>query len=205
MNKLEIIHKTITDFCIDFVNNPYLCYTEHGQHALFYTKLYTAFPETELYDMWQQQKVCLLQKEYPTAGKLGKPQRQHWDVSVLSQPLSANTVHIHSYDYFELLAAIEFGLNEPKEHLKEDMRRLDHPDSNVANGIIVHLYRLSESGLKFSGRDWTSRSKRIVTLQEVIALTVNSSCEVYYSLFESTNPQKNGVWHIIRGKAKKLY
>jgi len=70
MNILEIVYQTIAAFCVEFVDHPYLCYTEHGQHALFYTKLYSALPEELRYATWQQQKICVLQKEYPTAKNL---------------------------------------------------------------------------------------------------------------------------------------
>jgi hypothetical protein len=30
----------LVEFCKDFIDHPYRCYTEHGLHALFYTKLY---------------------------------------------------------------------------------------------------------------------------------------------------------------------
>jgi len=200
---LETIRKTITEFCLEFVRNPYLCYTEHGQHALFYSMLYNALPEQRRYVTWQSQKVCVLQKEYPTAGKLGKPQRQHWDIAILkSSPESIQQEN--GYDYLKLLAAVEFGMNEDEEHLKDDIARLCHPEANLEHGFIVHLYRLSESGNLFSGRDWSFRSPRIVTLEKVRELSAGKSIEIFYALTDNTAPGKLGVWHIEGGVLNKI-
>jgi len=78
-----IVHQVAKEFVLEFIANPYLCYTEHGQHARFYTMLYNALPAEQRYTKWGANTVCVIQKEYPTAGKLGKPQRQHWDVAVI--------------------------------------------------------------------------------------------------------------------------
>jgi len=80
---IAVVRKTVVDFCKDFIQDPYLCYTEHGQHALFYTMLYNALPPDQRTATWEGRSICLLQKEYPTAGKLGKPTRQHWDIALL--------------------------------------------------------------------------------------------------------------------------
>ena len=121
MEKIEFLRKAITDFCVEFVSNPYLCYTEHGQHALFYSMSFNALPEQQRYLTWNNQKVCVLQKEYPTAGKLGKPQRQHWDIAVLKNPPESIGTK-SSYDYLELFAAIEFGMNEVQECIQSRKR-----------------------------------------------------------------------------------
>ena len=84
----QIVRQTIVDFCCEFVRNPYLCYTEHGQHALFFSRLLAAIPESQRHGFWREQKVCLVQKEYATASRLGKSRRQEWDVPVLKSPLS---------------------------------------------------------------------------------------------------------------------
>jgi len=193
MRMLELIRKTLTAFCLEFVRNPYLCYTEHGQHALFYSMLFNALPEQQRYLTWNHQKVCVLQKEYPTAGKLGKPQRQHWDIAVLKSP--PESIHEKSaYDYLKLLAAIEFGMNEASEHLEDDISRLCHPEANLEHGFIVHLYRLSEGGKLFSGRDWSPKSPRILTLEDVQKLSVGKPIEIYYGLVDSTGKHNSGLW-----------
>jgi hypothetical protein len=204
MDILKIVRQTIINFCSEFVNHPYLCYTEHGQHALFYSKLYFAIPEQLRYAMWQQQKVCIIQKEYPTATNLGKPQRQHWDVGVLATPLTSQKVGSEMYDYFNLLTVIEFGMNEAKEHLIDDIKRLDHVQSNTAQKFIVHLYRLSNPESKFSGRDWSSKSARILTAKQVGDLNIGSSVEIYYAMADSTGKYENGVWHIKNGRFSRV-
>ena len=122
---------------------PYLCYTEHGLHALFYTHLFNALAPTDRYLLWHGQLVCAIQKEYPTADALGKPQRQHWDVAVIRNPPQCLAGMPHSYDYLRLAAVIEFGLNEASDHLEDDIQRLSHPGGDVDQGYFVHLYRLT--------------------------------------------------------------
>ena len=41
---VEVMRDTLTAFCKEFVAQPYLDYTEHGQHARFFTRLYNALP-----------------------------------------------------------------------------------------------------------------------------------------------------------------
>ena len=82
----KTVEDTIEKFCAEFVTHPYICYTEHGQHARFYSHLYGALPEKRRYVDWKQKKVCSLQKEYPTAGALGKTRRQHWDIALIKSP-----------------------------------------------------------------------------------------------------------------------
>ena len=197
MNKLKIIHQTITGFCKEFIDHPYLCYTEHGQHALFYSKLYRVLPEDQRYITCQQQKVCIIQKEYPTADKLDKPRRQHWDIAVLQD----NAIQ---YDYINILAAIEFGMNEAEEHLAEDIRRLEHTEANVENGIVVHLYRLSKAGQQFSARDWSPGSSRILSLEQVRKLSEQTAIEIYYGMVDLTESYDNGIWFIKNGYISKI-
>jgi hypothetical protein len=87
MKMLETIRKTIIEFCLNFATQPYLCYTEHGQHALFYSMLYNKIPEEQRYVTYKSHKICALQKEYPTAGLLGKLKRQHWDIAIIKTPV----------------------------------------------------------------------------------------------------------------------
>ena len=60
----EVIEQTLKEFCLDFLRNPYLCYTEHGLHALFYARLYIALPPADRYLTLDERQVCVLQKEY---------------------------------------------------------------------------------------------------------------------------------------------
>jgi hypothetical protein len=204
MKMIETIRKTIVEFCKDFVSHPYLCYTEQGQHALFYTMLYNVIPEEQRYVTFKNQKVCVLQKEYPTAGKLGKPQRQHWDIAILN----SNPESIHdksrSYDSLNLFAVIEFGMNESREHLRDDIERLCHNEANLENGFIIHLYRLSESGNRFSNRDWSSKSPRIMTTEDIRQLSVRKPVEIYMAVTDSTRIYSPGVWRIKNGAVLEI-
>jgi hypothetical protein len=204
-NQNDVIRKAIQDFCLEFYEHPYLCYTEHGQHALFYSMLYNALPPEQRYAEWQGKRICVIQKEYPTAGNLGKPQRQHWDISVIKTPLEclAGTSR-YSYDCLKLAAAIEFGLNECLEHLLDDVNRISHADANVEHGFIVHLYRLSKAGAKFSSRDWSPLAKRIASVEDIAQLTIDKKVEIYYGMADSTGKHTSGVWLIKQGEMTQI-
>jgi hypothetical protein len=204
MNILEIVRQNIVSFCLEYVKCPYLCYTEHGQHALFFAKLYSSLPEDLRYATYQHHKVCILQKEYPTATDLGKSQRQHWDVAILSVPLTSGIDGSKTYDYLKLAAAIEFGLNEASGHLEDDIERLGKSSPNVEQGFIVHLYRLSNAEQKISGRDWSQNSTRVLTHEQVSILSRGKSAEIYYGMADSTGKYNPGVWHIKSGQMSKL-
>jgi hypothetical protein len=155
--------------------------------------LYNVLPEEQRYFTYINHKICVLQKEYPTAGLLGKPRRQHWDIAVLKSPPEGDTGRARIYDYFKLYAVIEFGLNEPKEYLIDDIERLCHQEANLEHSFIVHLYRLSESGNLTSGRDWSSKSPQIMTAEDIRQLSVGKPVEIYLGLFDSTGMHSNGV------------
>lgn len=201
----DIIRRVTEDFCKEFIEDPYLCYTEHGQHALFYTKLFNAIHEDMRYISWRGNKVCIIQKEYPTAGKLGKPSRQHWDIAVIKSPPTSKKEGSRSFDYLSLDIVIEFGLNEDIEHLRDDIERISHSDSNVDFGILIHLHRLSTPGAPISGRDWSPKSKRIVKRDEIAELITGKELEVYYGLRDMTGNHETGLWLIeSNGEIKKL-
>jgi hypothetical protein len=201
---LEKIRETIIAFCLEFIQNPYLCYTEHGQHAQFYSMLFNALSDQQRYITWQDKKVCVLQKEYPTAGKLGKPQRQHWDIAVLKNPPESMAIK-SSYDYLKLFAAIEFGMNEGEEHLIDDIERLCHSEANLEHRFVVHLYRLSTGGRMFSGRDWSPNSKLILNPEQVQGILGISPVEIFYGLADSTGAFQSGVWNIKDGVVSKIF
>ena len=151
VNIKSIVENTIKEFCIEFIKNPYICYTEHGIHAYFYNRLYKNLPDESRYFEWDDKKICVIQKEYCMADACDKSQRQHWDISIIDTPPSFNFKLKPMYDYFTLNSAIEFGLNEGKVHLEDDINRICHPKSNVVNKYLVHLYRISDSREKDSG------------------------------------------------------
>jgi hypothetical protein len=196
----ETVRQIARQFCLEFIKNPYLCYTEHGLHALFFTMLYNALPADQLYTTWHHHKVCAVQKEYPTAGLLGKPRRQHWDIAVIKTPPQSLVDGIaSSYDYLKLAAAVELGMNEGEEHLTDDIKRLSHPDANVDQDFIIHLYRLSKPGTKLSDRDWSAASKRIVSKEVVAEIAAGRPVEIFYGLYDSTGKYTPGVWLIKEG------
>ncbi len=189
-----IISKAIEEFCIDFVNNPYLCYTEHGIHAYFYSNLYNTIPRDQKYVYVRDKKMCIIQKEYPTNHNLGKSKRQNWDIAVIA-PEQINTNSL--YDFLKLDSVIEFGLNEPLDHLKDDLERLSHQEANVRNKYVVHLHRISGNGMeRVSGRDWSPRSKRIVGLADITQIVVDSDVVIYYAIFDESNTLEMGVWKV---------
>jgi hypothetical protein len=202
---ISAVRSAVRGFCLEFVADPYLCYTEHGLHARFYTLLYHALPAEGRYTAWQGQQVCVVQKEYATAGNLGKPRRQHWDVAVIkSPPESPLGDRPLSYDTLKLAAAVEFGMNEAEEHLVDDIERLCHPDAKVEQGFLVHLYRLSRPGARFSNRDWSPRSRRILSPERVAELARGRPVEVYYGMHDSTGTHPSGAWRLSPGAAEPL-
>ena len=204
MDLTALVREAILSFCREFIEYPYLCYTEHGQHARFYRQLYQSIPEETRYLDWEGHKTCVIQKEYPTAGKLGKPQRQHWDIAVLQSPAESITEGPGAFDYLRLGAVVEFALNEGEEHLIDDIERLSHTDANLAQGFIVHLYRLSQPGSPISGRDWSPNSAQVLTAENIRWLSIDKPVEIYLAVSDSTNTHTNGIWRIIDGEVIRV-
>lgn len=194
------VKETILEFICEFIEKPYLCYTEHGQHARFYQMLYEALDPTQRYLTCMDQKVCAIQKEYPTASNLGKPRRQHWDIAILKSPAENVPGKKPSYDYLNLEAIVEFGMNVAEDHLKDDIERVCHTDANTDHRYIIHLYRLSKAGNQFSMRDWSPSSKQILTVAYVKELIpVGKSVNIFYGMYDDTDKSQNGVWLIKDG------
>ncbi len=152
------VEAVLRDFLRLFISNPYLCYTEHGLHALFYAHLYNALGQESLYFNFKGHIVCALQKEYATAHKLEKAKRQHWDIALIHKPENSDDI---DYDMMPLAAVFEFGMNSNLEHLIDDIQRVGHERANADHRYVVHLYRLSEAKTRFSGRDWSSRARDV--------------------------------------------
>ena len=74
-SQIEIVRRITKEFCLEFVENPYCCYTEHGLHARLFTRLYNALPDDQRYRCWDGHQVCVIQQEYPTAHDLDKSRR----------------------------------------------------------------------------------------------------------------------------------
>lgn len=204
----EVIEQTLKEFCLDFLRNPYLCYTEHGLHALFYARLYIALPPADRYLTLDERQVCVLQKEYPTADALGKPKRQHWDIAVLSNPPRSLPGKQPPYDYMRLAAVVEFGLNAAQDHLEDDIQRLRHPGANVDQGYFVHLYRLTAPKAKCSGRDWSNQSAQICSKEQVADLLAQTPLQTplrgYYGIYDAGGKYPSGLWFIAAGSVTQI-
>jgi hypothetical protein len=199
-----VVEQTLQEFCLNFLTDPYLCYTEHGLHALFFVQLYNALLPGERFVLWRGHKVCVLQKEYPTAGLLGKPKRQHWDIAVLKNPPECWPGKERSYDYLRLAAVIEFGLNEAEEHLEDDIARLSHSGANVDKGYFVHLYRLTAPNAKCSGRDWSNASAQICPKERVAALLAHRPIAGYYGIYDAGGRYPTGLWSVTDGNVTAI-
>ncbi len=198
-NDVELVRETIIEFCNEFIDEPYLCYTEHGLHALFYTRLLEKLKGQDLHFLtWKGKKVYTIQKEYRTATELGKTKRQNWDISVIKKPPTSN-IKETSYDYLELSVAIEFGLNEDIQHFKEDIRRLGHGDANIIDtAFVVHLIRLFEPKNRISNRDITKTNKNY---QEFTNIIQNYKKEFDKDTFDIQNRDINiEIYYAIAGK-----
>jgi hypothetical protein len=199
MKTNEIVNEVLESLTTEFIANPYLCYTEQGFHALFFTMLFNRLPPEDRYSQLGDKKVSIIQKEYPTFHKLKDTKRGHWDIAVLEAPLVP--LKAPSYDYLKVDSAVEFGLNESLRHLEGDIKRLNDMESNVTHKFIAHFYRLSEAE---SFRDWNPRSKRIVSSEEVAKRMKGTDIIAYYALDDRTHNLKR-AFRIVNGGAEELH
>jgi hypothetical protein len=207
----RVVEETIDDFCIFFFKNPYVEYSEHGIHALFFHQLYENFNSNEIprYGHYLNEQVCLIQKEYRMSGKCGGTKAAHWDVCVLKEPLeSRNDTNIqiksrpNSYDFLEINSIIEFGLKANLSHLNNDVDRLCHPECKARGKFIVHLERFSDS---FSQRDFPLNSKNeLPTKAQMIDLTKNNNVIIYYVRTNKNNKNDQRMWKFVNGNLTDL-
>jgi len=178
---IKLIEESLRKFCLEFLQSPYLCYTEHGLHAMFYHKLANAIPQDQIYIKFYNQKVCIIQKEYRTFSNLGKTKRQHWDIAILDKEALTSEKPDPEYDYLPLLSVVEFGLNEKEDHLLDDIARLSHIEANITGKrFVLHLYRISE---KFSSRDFSPRSRQMITAEKIqVELAQIRNVNVYFAI-----------------------
>lgn len=195
-------------FCREFVSNPYLCYTEHGLHALFYTRLFSAIPDKARYIEYRDHKVCVVQKEYPTAGRLVRSRRQHWDIALVKAPPVPKPELKPSYDYLRLSAVAEFGLNATLKHLEKDRDRITDTDANLERGFLFHFFRLSDGKSPVSGRDMSPKSKHFVSAESVLENAkerVNGwPVTLFLAIADQTKPHSNAAWCITADDTRKL-
>ena len=62
---VKLTRDELEGFCHEFLDHPYLCYTEHGLHSRFASRLYRAMPDGQQ-DLTVGYRICRVQKEYPT-------------------------------------------------------------------------------------------------------------------------------------------
>jgi hypothetical protein len=192
---LDLFRTELVAFCKEFLAHPYLCYTEHGQHCRFATRLYQAIPAGERYQILGGLRMCRVQKEYPTHRDLSRSRRQHWDVSLIAKSAELPRCRF-PYDHLPLAAVVEFGLNCKLNHLRDDIQRLSHPDSNVHQGFAAHLFRLSEARERPSARDWSPRSRQLHATDVIKPLLDKTTIEVYLGVSDPTNTNPSGLWRI---------
>ncbi len=190
----NLTRKELIAFCEEFLEHPYLCYTEHGQHCRFASRLYQAIPVGERYQTIGGLRMCRVQKEYPTHKDLSKPRRQHWDVSLIAK--ADEPPHCPAYDHLPLATVVEFGLNCDLDHLKDDIKRLAHPDSNVLQAFVAHLFRLSAPRERPSARDLSPHSGRLHATDVIQPLLLGTTVEDYLGVFDRTNTKPTGLWRI---------
>jgi hypothetical protein len=192
---IEVTRRALLDFCTEFISRPYLCYTEHGMHAMFFSRLYNLLLPENRYTAFNGLELCVLQKEYPTAHNLGKSKRQHWDISVIKTPVIFPS-RPNPYDYLPLAAVVEFGMNCSFSHLEDDITRLCHPEANVENRFAAHLYRLSSGTNRVSGRDWAPESSILCSRESIRLVLKDRPVEVFYGVVDETGTNKSGLWYI---------
>ena len=191
-------------FCHEFVRHPYLCYTEHGWHAYFFTLLYNSLPPASRYAEHKGHKICIVQKEYPTAESLGRSRRQHWDVALIDTPLRSIQNRVDSYDHLYLAAVAEFGLNARISHLANDIDRLCDVDSNVQGKFLFHFLRLSDARSRVSRRDISPASRKLMPIERLAELVANTTACLFVAVADQTANHENGAWFIKNGKIAQL-
>ena len=199
----------IGEFCLEFLEHPYMCRTEHALHALFFERLHRALGPAEQYVRHKDYRVCTVQKEYPTASPLDRSKRQNWDIAVLKTPGTGEEVQATScpagrceFDYLDLDSVVEFGLNEGIGHLIDDLERMSHPGSAIDSEgcFAVHLLRLSDA--PYSERDWSSRSARIVTPEQIQREVAQRGGAVFLASWRDTGSRE--AWLVSRDGCRGL-
>jgi hypothetical protein len=189
----EVVRCALEDFLTDFLESPYLCYTEHGMHALFYHRLMNSLPNESLHIRVGGRDVCAVQKEYRMGSDVGKSRKAHWDIAVLEKSQSAESENW--YDNLRLNSVAEFGLNSDGGHFEDDVERLSHELSGVLNCFIVNLYRYSKS---LTGRDWQNEHEAFVSPIEMNNTIRKHGNKVvaYFAMVDDTTGRRDGPYRI---------
>jgi len=194
----DIVEETIERFCFEFLDSPYLCYTEHGIHALFYHRFLERMPEERRIIKANGKDICIIQKEYCTWDKLIRTRRANWDIAVLCENQSGNRDKDHYwYDCLELNSVIEFGLNPGESnHVRGDVERLSHEKARVNRKYIVHLYRFSQATTR---KDWkTDKPKALVRPDKINDMIKENGNKViaYWALYNDKTGKGEGPYRI---------
>jgi hypothetical protein len=99
---------------------------------------------------------------------------------------------------------VEFGLNATKDHLVDDIKRLQN--SNIKNKFIVHLYRLSKP--KVSDRDWSPDSDQLLDIKDIKnipKLVDGKDVEIYFGRYDDTGRFQSEVWRLKDSQPQLLY
>lgn len=196
----RLVERAAEGFCKQFLRSPYLCYTEHGLQALFFYDLMSMLPEGRRFSEWKGKKVCVVQRQYRTPDNLGRSTAQHWDLVALRTPLESLPPRKTCYDFLGLSAIVEFGLNPVREHLVDDIDRLAHGSVSADRKFIIHLYRLSAPGKRFSERDLTPKSSQIVKVKQaqecLDARRKDPGITIFYGMSDLTGVFGSQLWRL---------
>jgi hypothetical protein len=106
------------------------------------------------------------------------------------------------YDHLKLAAVVEFGLNYGKEHVRGDIQRLAHADSNVGLRLAANLYRFTTAADRFCGRDWSPKARSICNRADLLdMLQEHPGVVVYYGV---AGGAETGVWRLSAEGEKPL-
>jgi hypothetical protein len=200
----SLTQQILVEFCKDFIEHPYRCYTEHGIHALFYTKLYNALPEAARYADVGGRKVCVVQKEYPTHDSIGRSRRQHWDIAVIKTPVALPEC-ARAYDHLHLAAVVEFGMNVGRGHLEDDIDRLSDKRANLDLPLAAHFYRFSPSSARVSRRDWAANAESRLRLEDIPSMfPPGSRAIVYFGVVGDTAAYPAALWRVTPDRVEQL-
>jgi hypothetical protein len=196
----RMVERAAEGFCKQFLRSPYLACTEQGLHALFCSDLLSMMPAGRSHPEWRGKKVCVVQPGYRSPDNLGRSKAQHWDIAVLRTPLEPLSPRKASYDLLRLSAIVEFGLNPAREHLEDDIDRLAHGSVSADRKFIIHLYRLSAAGKRFSGRDLTPKSSQVLKVREaqgyLDARKKDPGITIYYAMSDLTGTFGSQLWRL---------
>jgi hypothetical protein len=207
----NLVENVIQDFCKEFLDYPYLCRTEHCLHARFYHQMLIKLSFDNGYARFRGQRICIVQKEYPTGGRLDSDRRSNWDIAIIDVPVSSMPNREETLENLKLNTAIEFGLNADRAHLERDIQRLCHEDNDkiLKKRFIMHFYRISKT---ISMRDWSPQAERFLNEEDIQNLLQNNfrgqNLVVYYAKSGDDKickgPHEPCIWRITSAKNVKI-